>query len=281
MNNILYILSHFIILPLGFIFLIFFNKSRIQLLVWGFLLISFYTFLNLMLYVNIGIEQNLDPAITGVVIIIMFLIIIIKMSDIENNFDSYNYLRKVILYGFGLYFLIEHIPLLRGIVTLIIALISVALANIIGFNCSIAGIDYADYNLFWQYKIDIISGNIIEVNIPINPTDISIVLGCTGIREILLLYFIIMHTSAETSLKRRTFFITMSVILIANILRNTIVLYYTGYKNLPFEFTHHTIGTILIFFSLLFVVIFTLFKVPEINSHIENIFNLKKISPKA
>ncbi len=146
-----------------------------------------------------------------------------------------------------------------------------------GFSCEISGIDYAGHALFWQTGLNSAGGNIFEVNVPISPTNIGIVLGCTGLREILLFYFLVKFTDARFQLKKKVFLTGALVIFIANILRNVIVIYFTGYKELPFELTHHTIGSITIFIALIFVVIYTLFKIPQINSHIEDIFNLKKI----
>ncbi len=277
MNNILYIITNFIILPLAFIFLSFFKKDKIKYLIIGLLLLSLHSFVNLILYINIDIEKSFDSAITNFILAFLFLYITSKISNDKSKFSSYNYMRKVILYGFGIYYLFEHIPLLRGIVILIISCFSVIFARVMGFNCGISGIDYAGYSLFWQEKLNIVGGNIMEVNVPISSTNIGIVLGCTGLREILLLYFFIKLTDVDYKLQRKTFLIGAFTLLIANILRNTIVIYYTGYKNLPFEFTHHTIGSILIFIALLFVVIYTLFKIPQINSYIEEIFGLKKI----
>jgi len=277
MNNILYILSSFIILPLAFFFITLFKENKPRFLIIGLLLFSFHSVINLILYINIDIEKSLDPVITNAVLVFLFLFIVSKFSYSKNRFPAYNYMKKVIFYGFGLYYFIEHIPLLRGIIVLIIASISVILARIMGFDCAIGGIDYAGYSLFWQDRLNIISGNILEVNVPISPTNIGIVLGCTGAREIILIYFFIMLTDADSKLKRKTFLINVITILVANIIRNVIVIYYTGYRNMPFEFTHHTIGTIIIFLALLSIVIHTLFRIPQINSYIEDIFGLKKI----
>lgn len=277
MNNILYNVSSFIIIPVAFLCLWLYKDKNIKLLTFGLLFLSLHSFINLYLYINIGVEENLDPVITNFILILIFLFITSKISDDSSKFLSYKYFSKVILYGFGIYYFFEHSPLLRGVVILLAAFISVVFARVMGFSCSIGGMDYAGYNLLWQTKLDIIKGSIFEVNVPIAPTDIAIVLGCTGLREIILLYFLIKLTSADPALKKKVFLIDALVIIIANIIRNAVVIYYTGYKNTPFEITHHTVGSILIFAALLFVVIFTLFKIPRINAHIEDIFNLKKI----
>lgn len=277
MNNILYVLSSFIILPLAFFFIFLFKEDKPVFFIISLLLFSFHSMVNLILYINIDIEKSLDPVITNTVLAFLFLFIVSKFSYNKNRFTAYSYIKRVILYGFGLYYFIEHIPLLRGIIVLIIASISVIVARIMGFDCAIGGIDYAGYPLFWQYRLNIISGNILEVNVPVSPTNIGIVLGCTGAREIILIYFFIMLTDANSKLKLKTFLINVVVIMVANIVRNVIVIYYTGYRNVPFEFTHHTIGSIIIFLALLFIVIHTLFRIPQINSHIEDIFGLKKI----
>lgn len=277
MNNILYSINSLIILPAAFILLFLYKENKSRYLIAGLAFLSIHSFINLFLYINIGVERNLDPVITNFILVVLFLFITSKITGEKDKLAGYHYLSRVILYGFGIYYFFEHIPFLRGIVTLIIAFPSVIFAKIMGSNCWISGIDYAGYNLFWQGKLSIIGENILEVNVPVTPTNIGIVLGCTGLREIILLYFLIRLTSAGTVLKKRIFLIDSLIIIIANVIRNTIVIYYTGYKNLSFEFTHHTVGSILILVALLFVVIFTLFKIPQINSYIEDIFNLKKI----
>ena len=277
MNNIIYSVNSFIILPFAFIFFALFRKNKIKFLITALALLSTHSFVNLILYINIDIEKSIDSIVTNLVLVIIFIYILSKISDNENKFPAYHYLKKIILYGFGIYYFFEHIPLLRGMVILVVAFISIIIAKIMGFQCGISGIDYAGYSLFWQTELSTVGGNIFEVNVPISPTNIGIVLGCTGLREILLLYFLIAFTDALPQLKKKTFLTGALVIFTANILRNTIVIYFTGYKNLSFEFTHHTIGSILILVTLIFVVIYTLFKIPQINSYIEDIFSLKKI----
>jgi len=272
MLNSLYFINHFILLPISF-GLLAISKNR-KILIFSFLIISLHSFINLFIYLNADIEKNFDPILTNFILGLLFILISFRVSD---KIESFNYLRKVIIFSFGIYFLIEHLPILRGVVTLIVAFVTVLINRFLGFNCYIAGIDYAGYNIFIQTKLNIIAGNILEVNVPIGNTDINIVLGCSGVREILILGFLIKFTSANFDIKRKTFFTDFLIIFIANILRNVIVVYYTGYKNVSFETTHHIAGSILIFLALFSVTVFTLFKIPEINSHLENILGLKRI----
>lgn len=277
MLNYIYIFNHFLIMPVSFLFLSF---KKLKYLIYAFILLAISGILNLVLYFHLDIEKNFDPVLTNFIITVFFIFIATRIYENRENLESYNYLRKTILAGFGLYYLFEHIPFLRGLIILIVALISVLLAQIIGFKCYISGIDYAGYNILLQTSLNIIGGNILEVNVPVSETNINIVLGCTGLREILLLYFLIKFSNSKDlskKIKKSTFLVGASVIFFVNIIRNVVVIYFTGYKNLPFELTHHTIGSILIFLALLFVTLFTLFRIPQINRHIENIFGLKKI----
>ncbi|MBN1899089.1 MAG: hypothetical protein JW827_09950 [Spirochaetes bacterium] len=278
MINFLFNINRILIFPAVLILLLLFKKEKVFFFTSALIVLCLYSFINLLIYIQIDVMKSPDPIITHMILIITLTYIILKVTDEDWRYPAYRYLTRIILFSFGIYFLIENIPLLRGLSILAVAFLSFLPAHLLGFKGALGGIDYAGYSLFWQQGIGVIKGNIFEVNVPIEPTDIGIVLGCTGVREILLFYFLIHFIEADVSLKRRVFFVVALILFTANIVRNTVVIYFTGGKDVPFETTHHTAGGLIIFLALLFSIIYTLFKLPQINSYMEDILRLKKIT---
>lgn len=275
MLNFLFNINNLFIIPLSLLFLIIYKKNR---LFFELSLIIFISSLFLKLMITIQYEpNNYDSIITNLILMIILGLFCFRTFENKIREETLQYLKKVILLGFGIFHLIENIPVLRGLLIYIMTIPSLLITKIAGLPFSISGIDYGSYPLYWQTSVEYVNKIIFEVHVPIQPTNIGIVLGCTGIREFLLFFSIISFSSTAKQIKTKALQIVFISIFLINILRNTIVLIYTGAKNVPFETTHHYIGGGMILLTLIGLFIFILIKIPEVNKHIENLFGLKPI----
>ncbi|MBU1078054.1 MAG: exosortase/archaeosortase family protein [Spirochaetes bacterium] len=276
MNQYLFNINNILIIPASLVLLCLYKKSTFLYLLSIGLLITSFTIKALIDVSNID-SINYDTLITNIIIIIILIYISFRILETKINWETLLYLKKIILTGFGIFFLVENIPFLRGIISYLITLPSMLLAKIFSFSGSIEGIDYGHYPMYWQTFIEYINRVPFEVHVPIAGTNIGIVLGCTGLREILLFYSIIQFTGIPQKEKNKTFRLVFFSIMIINIIRNAIVLIFTGGRNVPFETTHHLIGGIMIFLTLLGLFIYVLIRIPEVNKRLENLFGLKPI----
>jgi archaeosortase A (PGF-CTERM-specific) len=109
------------------------------------------------------------------------------------------------------------------------------------------------------------------VSIPLEGTSISIILACTGVQAMVVFIAFIYCTKAESRRKWVAFLITVPVIYVLNIIRNTLLVLLVDGGKLDFEVAHGHIGKI---FSLvaLIVLAFAVFELlPEL---LDNIFGL-------
>ncbi len=276
MTQNLFKVNNFLIIPLSFILLILYRKN------------TFYYILSLILFIAgllikilMNIQNfnsiNYDELITNIIICAVLIYICLRILENKIPDETLLYIKKIILFSFGLFFIIENSPFLRGISSYIIAIPSVLISKIFGFSFSIEGIDYGHYLIYWQTYLEYIGEMLFEINVPIQGTNIAIVLGCTGIRELLLFFGIVNFTNAEKPLKRKVFNLILVIIITSNIIRNSVVIIFTGGRNVSFETTHHIFGGILIFITLITSFIYALIKIPEINRHIEKTFGLKPL----
>ncbi len=275
--QLLYKINLYFFYPAGLILLLFKNKN-LTLLAGGYFLLGISSVIKAVLSIAIPQQIEYDSLFTGVIIALFCFYMVHRILSDPSIKETYSYFSKVIFSTFTIYYFFKNIPFLRGIIILAVAFPGVLILKLAGVDVGIGGIDYNNIPLYWQSSVEVYGSQLWEVNVPITNTNVTIVLGCTGLREILIFLFAILYAKGDFKKKQKAFLISALLIVITNILRNIVVIYFTGIKDVSFDTTHHTVGSIMIFLALLISTIFTLFHVPYINSQIENLFKLKKIS---
>jgi exosortase/archaeosortase family protein len=114
----------------------------------------------------------------------------------------------------------------------------------------------------------------------VSPTDVAVVYGCTGIREILFLFFAVAFTQAERQKKQKAFWLAGSIIYAANILRNNLVIALYGGRWTSFEIIHSLVGNILVFLALTSSALIVFFTIPEVPKRLFSALKLDKIWPR-
>jgi len=163
-------------------------------------------------------------------------------------------------------FALSYFTFLNGTLTFLVALQSILLPLIMGMKISLPLIDTMGNSLLFktQYAPSLLDRSFPQVRVLIPPTDVAVVYECTGMREILFLFFAVNYTQAEQPTKRKAFWLAGSIIYAANILRNNLVIALYGGRWTSFEIIHSLIGNILVFLALVSAALVVFFAIPEV-----------------
>lgn len=243
-------------------------KKNITFITIGLILGSLY-------WVMLGTLSLLYSGTLSLAMSIVLLFIYLKLyNDIykEGFVDWIEYVLKVIGLGGGFLFLVSNISALRGLWIYLIALASTIILRIFGLPFYPEGIEYMGNSLWFTTNFNIYEGwTIPEVNVPINGIDVTIVYECSGLRELVLGAFAIM-LAKENLQKRFTTLRNYSLLLIiANIIRNALVLYiYNSTKD--FFLAHEVIGNGFISIILLTAFLYVFTSLPSVGKSAQSLF---------
>ena len=135
----------------------------------------------------------------------------------------------------GLYFLVDKIPILSGYLILAVALQSVWLINLFGFNYGVGPIKYGGNPLWYRTNYN-------EIAVHVEGSMVDIIQACTAIQSMLIFVGAIYCVQAVTNRKWKAFLATVPVIYILNLIRNVGVIYMMDELGWSYEFSHHTVG---------------------------------------
>ncbi|RKX79653.1 MAG: hypothetical protein DRP87_02395 [Spirochaetes bacterium] len=172
-------------------------------------------------------------------------------------------------------FLFSHITFITVAVVYISALLSLSLPVILGMDVSLKLYAMGNSIIFkTRYIPEVIGGNLPEVQVQVLPTDVAVVYGCSGIREILFALFAILFTGANGEKKRRAFSLSFFLVFFSNILRNNLVIGLYGSGLSSFETAHSLIGSLVVLAGITGAAIVCFFLVPETAEHLSALFRL-------
>ncbi|MBA7624477.1 hypothetical protein ES703_31886 [subsurface metagenome] len=239
---------------------------------WGGL--ALYSFLDAVISISIlNLENLFSRAIIFFIALFMLQYEVRGKDCLEGR--SHLYVGRVVAAGCILNFIFSYVTFLNGALTLFVALQSIILPFIMGMGISWPFIDTMGNSIWFktQFAPDLVSGFFPQVRVPVYPTDVAIVYGCTGLREILFLLFAVAFTKASGEKKKKAFFIAAPLIYAANILRNNLVVGLYGGGLISYEIAHSLLGNILVFLAITVAAVATFLIIPEIPAHLSSILS--------
>ncbi|MFP4142055.1 MAG: archaeosortase A [Thermoplasmata archaeon] len=150
-----------------------------------------------------------------------------------------------------IYFGFHRIPLLSGFLIKSVTEQTVWAMNALGYDFSAGAIDYAGNPLFYRTSSE-------SINVPVNGTNIVIILACTGLQAIAVAASFIYSTVTENIKKIKSLSVLIPTIYIANIFRNMMVLYLVEEGIFSFEVAHNQVAKTfsVLVMIVLFIVVF-------------------------
>ena len=165
----------------------------------------------------------------------------------------------------------DKVPAISGALIGVVAQQSTWLANVFGYDFGVSGVEY--FGNPWFYKTDYLPEN--EVSAPLVGVDIRIVLACTAIQALLITAAFIFASRGQKKTKWAVFAVVAPSIYIANLARNTLVIVLTYENGLDyFDFAHNVIGKSLSLITLVVLVLYAFWKLPEMYEDINGAFDL-------
>ncbi|MEE9152104.1 MAG: archaeosortase A, partial [Thermoplasmata archaeon] len=171
-------------------------------------------------------------------------------------------------YAGGLYFLIDKIPIISGYIIHAVAVQTVWLINIFGFNYKVGAINYADNPLWYRTNYN-------EISVPIEGSSATIIQSCTAIQSMLIFIAAIYCVQALKKRKWNAFLAIVPVIYVLNLLRNLSIIYMMDALGWSYDLSHHTIGKAGSFLALIILAFIAFKLLPELLDNIWGIIDLK------
>jgi archaeosortase A (PGF-CTERM-specific) len=168
----------------------------------------------------------------------------------------------------GLYFLIDKIPILSGYLIYGVAVQTVALINLFGFSYGVGEINYAGNPLWYRTNFN-------EISVSIKGSNLAIIQSCTAIQSMLIFIAAIYCVQAISKRKWYTFFATVPVIYVLNLIRNISVIYMMDELGWSYDLAHHEIGKGGSFVALIVLAAISFKLLPELLDNIWGLIDLK------
>jgi len=172
-----------------------------------------------------------------------------------------------------IYFGIQRIPLLTGLLVRIVTEHTVFFSNLIGYDFTVGGIDYVGNPRFYRTIYDE------NIRVLIDGTNISIILACTGLQVMAAATGLISSTKAKLKPKVISLLIVLPTVYIANVARNVMIIYLTTEDIVSFDTAHNEIaktGSVIVLIVLLLIVFEIM---PEFYDNIMSVVKLPKREP--
>jgi archaeosortase A (PGF-CTERM-specific) len=186
--------------------------------------------------------------------------------DEENK--SLKWITGASFFAGGLYFLIDKIPIFSGYLILGVAVQTVGLINLFGFDYGVGSINYAGNPLWYRTNYN-------EISVQIIGSRASLVQACTAAQSMLIFIAAIYCVQALKKRKWKAFFATVPVIYVLNLIRNVGIIYMMDELKWSYDVAHNTVGKGGSFIALI-VLAFIAFKLlPELLDNIWGLIELK------
>ncbi len=166
-----------------------------------------------------------------------------------------------------IYFGIQRIPLLAGVLIKAVAEQTTWITNLLGYDFHAASIDFGGSPIWYRTAAEFI-------RVPIEGTNVNIILACTGLQALAVAGTVVWCTKADADRKLKSLLTLVPVIYVVNLFRNVLVIYLTVEGITSFEVAHNQIAKSLSVIVLVILMI-TVFEImPEL---FDNIINLVKL----
>jgi exosortase/archaeosortase family protein len=165
---------------------------------------------------------------------------------------------------------VSHLTFLEIAVTYFVAAQSILLPVLMGMGVTLPRVETMGQSLLLKTLYAPVGAAEVfpKVRIPVHPTNIAIVYGCTGVREMILVLFLVAFTGAPSEKKRKAVLIGTSAVYLGNLARNNLVVLLHGGGKTSFELAHGLIGHLLVMLVLIAAAVVVFFVVPEIPDHL-------------
>jgi len=176
---------------------------------------------------------------------------------------SLDFLAGSTFYASLIYFVVQKIPFLAGFLIKMVAVQSVWLLKIFGYNISVGN-----------------PSGMINIQVPIYFNDhysVSLVLACTGLQSMAVFIGVLMALKG-VDLKRRikAFLATIPTIYVLNLIRNAGVIYGVEKLGYSFSFMHNVVGKTGSLLALIIIAYYIFDLLPELYDRITGIVDLYK-----
>ncbi len=171
-----------------------------------------------------------------------------------------------------IYYSIQRVPIAAGALIKVVADQTAWLGNLMGYEFTAMGIDYAGNPLFYRINHE-------EIRVSIRGSGVAIIFACTALQTLAPAFSLIATTTAEVVRKAKALLIVLPTIYIANLGRNLLVIYLTIEGITSFEVAHHQvakIGSVLVLIILMLIVFEMM---PKFHDNIISVISLPKREP--
>ena len=171
-----------------------------------------------------------------------------------------------------IYFGIQRIPLLTGLLIRIVTTHTVFFTDLLGYEFTVGATYYPGNSLLYRTNYD-------SIVIPVEGSGIAIILACTGLQVMAAATGLITATKAKLKPKVISLLVVLPSVYIANVARNVMIIYLTYEDIVSFDVAHNEIaktGSMIVLIILLLIVFEIM---PEFYDNIMSIVKLPKREP--
>ena len=171
-----------------------------------------------------------------------------------------------------IYFGIQRIPLLTGLLIRIVTIHTVFFTDLLGYEFTVGATYYPGNSLLYRTNYD-------SIVIPVEGSGIAIILACTGLQVMAAATGLITATKAKLKPKVISLLVVLPSVYIANVARNVMIIYLTYEDIVSFDVAHNEIaktGSMIVLIILLLIVFEIM---PEFYDNIMSIVKLPKREP--
>ncbi len=171
-----------------------------------------------------------------------------------------------------IYFGIQRVPFLTGLLIRIVTVHTVFFTDLIGYEFTVGATHYPTNSLLYRTGSE-------AIVVPVKNSGIAIILACTGLQVMAAATGLITATKAKLKPKIISLLIVLPSVYIANVARNVMIIYLTIEGIVSFEVAHNEIaktGSMIVLIILLLIVFEIM---PQFYDNIISIVKLPKREP--
>lgn len=235
----------------------------------GFVLLGMFWITMAPSYLSMGDYFNLMVVTGGLPVFIFFAYHEYLSKKWNEDLEEMKFLSGSVSIATLIYFGTQRIPILGGYLIKAVAEKTTWITSVLGYEFYAGTIDFGGNPLWYRTSAEVI-------RVPIEGTNINIILACTGLQAIAVAGAVIWCTKADTDRKVKSFLTLAPVIYLVNLIRNVLVIYLTVEGITSFKVAHNQIAKTLSVLVLI-VLMITVFEImPELFDNLMNLLTLHK-----
>jgi len=240
----------------------------------GFILLGVFWITMAPYYLSIGDYFNLGLVIGGLPLFIYFAYHEHLSKKWDEDPEVMIFLSGSVSIGTFIYFGVQRIPILAGGLIKIVAEKTAWLTDLLGYGFYTGSIEFGSNPLWYRTSAEFI-------RVPIEGSNIYIILACTGLQAIAAAVALIWCTKADKDRKVKSLLIVAPVIYLANLIRNVLVIYLTVEGITSFDVAHNQIAKTLSVVVLIILMMIVFEMMPELHENIMKLLTLHKREPRS